>query len=144
MAADDMAAALADIVEEPAVNGVIDLAGPESLPIAELVGRYLAASGDTRTVADPQARYFGASFDNRGLTPRANPHLRPTRFEAWVGGTALLGWTAGRRSRAGGVEHRETSEPSRGALRASARHANAGSAPSPTPASPWATSLLQK
>ena len=81
-----MAAALAYMVEEPPVNGVIELAGPESLPIAEFVGRYLAASGDTRTVvADPQARYFGASFDNRGLTPGANPHLGPTRFEAWVG-----------------------------------------------------------
>ena len=92
VAADDMAAALAYMVEEPPVNGVIELAGPESLPIAEFVGRYLAASGDTRTVvADPQARYFGASFDNRGLTPGANPHLGPTRFEAWVGRTALRG-----------------------------------------------------
>ena len=92
VAADDMAAALAYMVEEPPVNGVIELAGPESLPIAEFVGRYLAANGDTRTVvADPQARYFGASFDNRGLTPGANPHLGPTRFEAWVGRTALGG-----------------------------------------------------
>jgi len=56
------------------------------------VGRYLAAAGETRTVvADPQARYFGASFDNRELTPGANPHLGPARFEAWVDRTALRG-----------------------------------------------------
>jgi uncharacterized protein YbjT (DUF2867 family) len=87
-----MAAALTDMIEEPPVNGVIELAGPESLPIAEFVGRYLAAAGETRTVvADPQARYFGASFDNRELTPGANPHLGPARFEAWVDRTALRG-----------------------------------------------------
>ena len=78
VAADDMAAAFAYMAEEPPVNGVIELAGPESLPIAEFVGRYLAASGDTRTVvADPQARYFGAVLDNRGLTPGGQPPPRP-------------------------------------------------------------------
>jgi hypothetical protein len=67
-----MAAVLAYMVEVPPVNRVIEPAGPESLPIAEFVVRYLAASGDTRTVvADPQARYFGASLDNGGLTPGA-------------------------------------------------------------------------
>lgn len=43
--ADDMAAVLAYMVGEPPVNGVIELAGPESLPIAEFVGRCLAARG---------------------------------------------------------------------------------------------------
>jgi uncharacterized protein YbjT (DUF2867 family) len=87
-----MAAALAYMFEEPPVNGVIELADPESLPIAEFVERYLTASGNTRTVvADPQARYFGAFIDNLGLTPGANPYLGPTRFEAWVGRTALRG-----------------------------------------------------
>ena len=77
VAADDMAAALAYMVEEPPVHGVIELAGPESLPMAEFVGRYLAASGDTQAVVtDPQARYFGASVDNREFT-RGPPPPRP-------------------------------------------------------------------
>jgi hypothetical protein len=48
--------------------------------------RALAAGGDTRTVvADPQARYFGAALDARGLTPDgANPRIGPTRFEEWL------------------------------------------------------------
>ena len=55
----------------------VEVAGPESLSIAEFVGRFLAASGDTRTVvADPQARYFGAALDDRGLNPGTNPIAR--------------------------------------------------------------------
>ena len=42
-------------------------------------------------VADPQARYFSASFDNRGPTLGANSHLGPARSEAWVGRTAVRG-----------------------------------------------------
>jgi uncharacterized protein YbjT (DUF2867 family) len=86
LAADDVAAALADIAGGTPVNGVIELAGPEALPIAMFVGRFLAASGDTRAVVpDPQARYYGAVLDGRGLTPGDNPRIGPTRFEAWIG-----------------------------------------------------------
>jgi uncharacterized protein YbjT (DUF2867 family) len=86
LAADDVAAALADVVVGAPVNGIVEVAGPESLPIAEFVGRYLAASGDARTVvADPQARYFGAALDDRGLNPGDSPRIGPTRFEEWFG-----------------------------------------------------------
>jgi uncharacterized protein YbjT (DUF2867 family) len=89
LAADDVAAALADVAVATPLNGMAELAGPEALPMAEFVGRFLAASGDTRTVvADPQARYFGTTLDDRGLTPGANPRIGPTRFEAWIGRTA--------------------------------------------------------
>lgn len=85
LAADDVAAALADVVVGPPVNGIVEVAGPESRPIAEFVGRFLAATGDTRAlVADPQARYFGAALDARGLNPGANPRLGSMRFEAWI------------------------------------------------------------
>ena len=78
LAADDVAAALADVAVGAPVNGIVELAGPEALPIAEFVGRFLAASGDTRTVvADPQARYFGAALDDRGLSPGSQPAHRP-------------------------------------------------------------------
>lgn len=86
LAADDVAAALADIAPGAPVNGIVELAGPESRSIAEFVGRFLIASGDTRTViADPQARYFGAVLDDRGLNPGANSRLGPTHFEDWIG-----------------------------------------------------------
>src|SRR3954447_9592694 len=78
LAADDVAAALADICVGPPANGMVELAGPETLPIGEFVGKYLAASGDRRTVvADPDALYSGAALDARGLNPGPNPRLGP-------------------------------------------------------------------
>jgi uncharacterized protein YbjT (DUF2867 family) len=86
LAADDVAAALADVAMGSPANGVLEVAGPESLSIAAFVGKALAASGDKRTVvADPQARYFGAALDDLGLKPRnPSPRIGPTRFEEWV------------------------------------------------------------
>ena len=84
MAADDVAAGLADVAAGAPLNATVELAGPEALPIAEFVGRFLAASGDKRTViADPQATYYGAVMGSRGIAPGPNPRLGPTRFEEW-------------------------------------------------------------
>jgi uncharacterized protein YbjT (DUF2867 family) len=86
LAADDVAAALAEVAVGAPVNGIIELAGPETRPVADFVSRFLAATGDTRTVvADPQARYFGTALDDRGLNPGDHPRLGPTRFEDWLG-----------------------------------------------------------
>jgi uncharacterized protein YbjT (DUF2867 family) len=84
LAADDVASALADVAPKAPANDTVEAAGPESLSIADFVGRFLSASGDTRrVVADPAARYFGAAMDARGLNPGPNPILGPTRFKDW-------------------------------------------------------------
>ena len=86
LAADDVAAALADVATGAPLNATVEVAGPEAMSIAEFVGRFLAASGDGRTViADPQALYYGAKMGSRGIAPGANPRLGPTRFEEWFG-----------------------------------------------------------
>jgi uncharacterized protein YbjT (DUF2867 family) len=85
MAADDVAAALADVAVGSPVNGIVEVAGPEVLPIAAFVERYLAATGDKRAVVpDSKAPYYGAAVDNRGLTPAGKARIGPTRFEAWI------------------------------------------------------------
>ncbi len=85
VAAEDVAAALADIAVNEPVNGTIELAGPESLRLDDLVRRFLAASRDERQVTtDARARYFGAALDDRSLTPGDNPRLGSTRFEDWL------------------------------------------------------------
>jgi hypothetical protein len=40
-------------------------------------------------VADPQARYYGAILDARGLCPDgAYPRVGPTRYEDWLSHSA--------------------------------------------------------
>jgi uncharacterized protein YbjT (DUF2867 family) len=61
------------------------LAGPEPLPLEELVRRFLSANQDARrVVADVHARYFGAELNDQSLTPGDNPRIAPTRFERWL------------------------------------------------------------
>lgn len=82
---DDVAAALAKVVLEPPVNGIIEVAGPEPIRQDELVRLFLRSTGDKRTVVtDPKARYFGTEVDDRSLVPEGKPRLGATRFEDWL------------------------------------------------------------
>lgn len=84
-AADDVAAALADVAVSHPVNGIVELAGPEAFRFDELVRRVLQAKNDPcRVTADAQARYFGAELEEHSLTPGDNPRLAATRFEDWL------------------------------------------------------------
>ena len=84
MAADDVAAGLADVAVSAPVNATIELAGPEAMSIADFVGRFMAAKEDKRTViADQKALYAGAVMGSRGIAPGDNPRIGPTQFDAW-------------------------------------------------------------
>src|SRR5262245_50617561 len=86
---DDVAAILADIAVEEPLNGMVEMAGPESIRMDELVRRYLSATRDARTVTtDPNARYYGTEVNDRSLTPGDNPRIGPTRFETWLNRSA--------------------------------------------------------
>jgi uncharacterized protein YbjT (DUF2867 family) len=85
IAADDVAKAVADAALGSPVNETIEIAGPERLPLSELVARYLKATNDLReVVSDPQARYFGVRLDDRSLVPGDNAHLGTIRLEDWL------------------------------------------------------------
>jgi uncharacterized protein YbjT (DUF2867 family) len=85
-AADDVAAALAEVAIGAPVNGIVELAGPEQFRLDELARHLLSANNDPRQVmADVGARYFGAELDDRSLIPGDNPRIAPTRFEDWLG-----------------------------------------------------------
>ncbi|MFL6034144.1 MAG: SDR family oxidoreductase [Gaiellaceae bacterium] len=84
-AADDVAAALADVAVNEPVNGTVELAGPEQFRLDALARRVLSAHNDPRRVtADARARYFGATLDDHSLTPASNARIAPTRFEDWL------------------------------------------------------------
>src|SRR3954470_16141768 len=64
IAADDVAANVADLALEPPRNGIIEIAGPERAPFNEIVARYLKAVGDPREVVrDPKAGYWGGRVE---------------------------------------------------------------------------------
>jgi uncharacterized protein YbjT (DUF2867 family) len=85
IAADDVAAALADISVGRPLNGTIELAGPEGIRMDEIARRFLSAKRDPRQVStDVHARYYGAEVDDRSLTPGKDPRIGPTRFEDWL------------------------------------------------------------
>jgi uncharacterized protein YbjT (DUF2867 family) len=91
-AADDVAAALAEIVVATPINGTIELAGPETFRLDEIARRVLRAKHDERSVvADADARYFGAKLDERSLTPGEDPRVAPTRFDDWLSHSAGRG-----------------------------------------------------
>ena len=85
IAADDVAAVMADVALAEPLRGTFDLAGPEPIRQDDLVRQFLKATGDVRTViTDPKALYYGIAVDDQSLTPGAHPRLGPTRFEDWL------------------------------------------------------------
>ena len=85
MAAEDVATEVAKVAVGAPVNGIVETGGPEQFRLNEIVGRYLAAREDTRSViADPNARYSGAKLGERTLVPESNAAIGETRFEDWL------------------------------------------------------------
>ena len=85
MAADDVASATGRIAVGSAVNGIVEIGGPEQFRLDELVRRRLATLNDPREViADPNALYSGAKISERTLVPGKDARLGQTRFETWL------------------------------------------------------------
>jgi uncharacterized protein YbjT (DUF2867 family) len=85
VAAEDVAATVADVALAEPLNGTIELGGPEPIRQDDLVRRFLNATGDPRTViADRQALYYGNAVNDQSLTPGDNARLGPTGFEDWL------------------------------------------------------------
>src|ERR671933_1048050 len=84
IAADDVAAIVADVALAAPRNGIVEIAGPERAPFNEIIARYLKVIEDRReVVSDPEARYFGGLVEERSLVPLGEARLGPTRFEDW-------------------------------------------------------------
>jgi uncharacterized protein YbjT (DUF2867 family) len=85
MAADDVASAVGRVAVGQPVNGVVEIGGPESFRLDELVRRCLTSLNDHReVVADPNALYGGARVSERTLVPGSDARLGETTFETWL------------------------------------------------------------
>ena len=92
IAAADVASAVARTAVGTPVNGIVELAGPKPYRFDELISQGLSARHDPRhVVVDPDARYFGTALGDAGLLPGENAQLGETRFEDWLGQSAIAG-----------------------------------------------------
>jgi uncharacterized protein YbjT (DUF2867 family) len=84
VAADNVAAMVAELaIGEPA-GGRVELGGPEALGIDAWGRRLFAATGDKRAViSDPYARYYGTELHGRELTPGEGARIGTVDFDAW-------------------------------------------------------------
>jgi len=91
IAADDVAAIVAEVALAAPRNGIVEIAGPERAPLNEIVARYLKAVGDPREVVrDPEARLYSGQVEERSLVPLGEARLGRIGLDEWL-----------RRSRAG-------------------------------------------
>ncbi|MBN9004242.1 MAG: SDR family oxidoreductase [Rhizobiales bacterium] len=85
IAADDVAALVAEVTLAPPRNGTVDIAGPERAPFDEIVARYLKAVGDPRQVVrDPEARYWGGRVEEFSLVPLGEARLGRIGLDEWL------------------------------------------------------------
>src|SRR5499433_2862321 len=85
IAADDVAANVADVALKAPQNGIVEIAGPERAPFNEFVARYLKAVGDPReVVSDPEARYYGGRVEERSLVPLGEARLGRIGLDEWL------------------------------------------------------------
>ena len=84
VAADDVAATVAELAIGTPVGSRVELGGPEALGIDAWARRLFAATGDNRAViADPRARYYGTELRGGELTPGAGARIGKIDFDTW-------------------------------------------------------------
>ena len=82
---DDVVAVLTEVATGAPLNGTIEIAGPEAIPINRFAEEYLSAKGDPRpVVVDPKAPYFGAVLDERSLVPLGKARLGAISLADWL------------------------------------------------------------
>jgi uncharacterized protein YbjT (DUF2867 family) len=85
IAADDVAAIVADVAHAAPRGGIVEIAGPEGAPFNEYIARYLKAVGDARVVvADPDARYFGGRVEQYLPVPMGEARLGGIGLDEWL------------------------------------------------------------
>src|SRR5262249_42499100 len=85
IAADDVAAIVAEVALAAPRNGIVEIAGPERAPFDEIIARFLKAVGDAREVVrDSEARYFGGRVEERSLVPLGEARLGRIGLDEWL------------------------------------------------------------
>jgi uncharacterized protein YbjT (DUF2867 family) len=84
VAADDVAATVAELATGDPANGRVELGGPEALSLDAWARRLFAATGDDRQViADAHARYYGTELHGGELTTGDGARIGAIDFDGW-------------------------------------------------------------
>jgi uncharacterized protein YbjT (DUF2867 family) len=85
IAADDVAASVAEAALAAPRNGIVEIAGPERAPFNVIIAAYLKAVGDPReVVSDPKAPYWGGPVDELSLVPLREARLGRIGLDEWL------------------------------------------------------------
>jgi uncharacterized protein YbjT (DUF2867 family) len=85
IAADDVAAIVAEVALAAPRGGGVEIAGPERPPFNEIVARDLKAVGDPREIVrDPEARYWGGRVEDHSLVPLGEARLGHIGLDEWL------------------------------------------------------------
>ncbi|MBB5464014.1 uncharacterized protein YbjT (DUF2867 family) [Paraburkholderia sp. Clong3] len=88
IAADDVAAILAQVALATPLNGTVDIAGPDREPFAAIIRRYLKSVGDPRpVVTDQGARYYGGRVEEQSLVPLGDARIGRVSLDEWLAQT---------------------------------------------------------
>jgi len=91
IAIEDVVLALAAAADDDPLNAKIEVAGPQTFPIDQLMRQVLAAMGDQRDViVDPSARYFGTPLDAGTLVAGVDARVGDVSLADWLRTTASL------------------------------------------------------
>ncbi|GLK54505.1 uncharacterized protein YbjT (DUF2867 family) [Methylopila capsulata] len=85
VASADVAALVAEVALAAPLNGMVEIAGPEKMPVATLVKLYFESVGEPKNVlVDDAVGYFGTIIDDRSLTPDEGARISEKRFGDWA------------------------------------------------------------
>ncbi|WP_426503414.1 SDR family oxidoreductase [Dactylosporangium sp. McL0621] len=82
VAADDVAATLADVVQSEPAKGIVELGGPEKIGLDDFVRR--AVTSTQTVVTDPTAPYFGAVITDDSLVTAPGAHIGEITYNEWL------------------------------------------------------------
>jgi uncharacterized protein YbjT (DUF2867 family) len=85
MAADDVANEIVEAALTEPLNGMVEIAGPETFTLDKAIRKVLDYDKNPRTViADPAAPYFSVRVSERTLVPGPDARLGPTKLDWWI------------------------------------------------------------
>jgi len=84
IASDDIIPVLAKISISAALNGTVEIGGPEKFRFDEWIRRFLALTDDPRgIIADTHSRYFGTELHDQELVAGDDAYIGKIKYDDW-------------------------------------------------------------